>query len=141
MTMIPAMLLQSDTIGGGAGAFFVGGVTIIVMLVILAVCVAGVWKVFAKAGQPGWAALVPIYNFYILMKVVGRPAWWILLCFLPLINFVIFILVALDLAKSFGKSAAFGVVMLLLLSPIGFLMLGFGSARYVGPAAAAPAAA
>jgi cyanate permease len=71
----------------------------------------------------------------ILMKVVGRPGWWVLLCFLPLINFVIFILVAIDLAKVFGKSAAFAVVMLLLLSPIGFLIIGFGSARYLGPAA------
>ena len=141
MTMIPALLLQSDSSGGGVGALLAGGVTMIVMLVIFAVCVAGVWKVYAKAGQPGWAALVPIYNLYILMKVVGRPGWWLLLCLIPLINFVIFILVALDLAKSFGKSAAFGVIMLLLLSPIGFLVLGFGSARYVGPAAAAPAAA
>ena len=138
MTMIPALLLLDDVGAGGAAALMaVVGVVLIVMLAISVVCIAGVWKVFAKAGQPGWAALVPIYNMIILMKVVGRPAWWFLLCCLPLINFVIFILVALDLAKSFGKSAAFGVVMLCLLAPIGFLMLGFGSARYLGPAAPA----
>jgi uncharacterized membrane protein YhaH (DUF805 family) len=137
MTMIPALLLQSDTSVGGGGAILAGGITFIVMLAIFAVCVAGAWKVFAKAGQPGWAALVPIYNFYILMKIAGRPAWWLLLCFLPLINIVIFFLVATDLAKAFGKSAMFGVVMLFLLSPIGFLIVGFGDARYVGPATAA----
>jgi hypothetical protein len=136
MTMIPALLLQSDT-SVGVGGILAGGVTFVVMLVIFAVCVAGAWKVFSKAGQPGWAALVPIYNMYILMKIAGRPAWWLLLCFLPLINIVIFFLVAMDLAKAFGKSSVFGVVMLFLLSPIGFLIVGFGDARYTAPAAAA----
>jgi hypothetical protein len=140
MTMIPALLLQSDTsvgAGGAAALMAVGGVLMIVGLAVAIVFIAALWKVFAKAGQPGWAAIVPIYSTYILLKIVGRPGWWLLLCFIPLINIVIFLLVAIDLAKAFGKSPAFGVVLLFLLCGIGFLVLGFGSARYLGPPAPA----
>lgn len=138
MTMIPALLLQSDTsvgAGGAAALMAVGGVALIVALAAAVVFIAALWKVFAKAGQPGWAAIIPIYSTYILLKIVGRPGWWLILCFLPLINIVIFILVAIDLAKAFGKSAGF--VILFLLFGIGFLVLGFGSARYLGPPAPA----
>ena len=62
------------------------------------------WKVFTKAGQPGWAILIPFYNTYVLLKIVGRPGWWLVLMFIPLVNIVIAIIVAIDLAKSFGKS-------------------------------------
>jgi hypothetical protein len=90
-----------------------------------------------KAGQPGWAAIVPFYNCYILLKIAGRPGWWLVLLFLPLVNIVIGLLVAIDIAKAFGQSAVFGVIMLFLLAGIGYLMLGFGNYRYLGPAAAA----
>jgi hypothetical protein len=89
------------------------------------------WKVFSKAGQPGWASLIPIYNAYVLCKVAGRPGWWILLMLIPIVNIVIFILVAIDVAKAFGKGAGFGIGLLLL--PIIFYpILGFGSAQYQG---------
>ncbi len=97
--------------------------------------VASIWKIFTKAGQPGWAALVPIYNLVVLLQVVGRPVWWIVLMLIPLVNLVIFILVAIDLAKSFGKGAGFGMG-LVFLGFIFYPILGFGSAQYVGPAAA-----
>jgi len=101
--------------------------------------VAG-WKVFEKAGQPGWAVIVPIFNIYIILKIVGRPAWWLLLYFIPVVNIVIAAIISMDMAKSFGQSAAFGIVMLFLLCGIGYLILAFGSAKYLGPAAAAPQA-
>lgn len=107
---------------------------IIVYLVILVVMIVAMWKIFTKAGQPGWAAIVPFYNFYVMLKIVGRPGWWLVLLFIPLVNLVIAIIVAVDLAKSFGKGGGFAVL-LILLPFIGYPILGFGSDRYLGPAA------
>ncbi|MFY7896491.1 MAG: DUF5684 domain-containing protein, partial [Phycisphaerales bacterium] len=65
-------------------------------IALIVLVIAGSWKVFAKAGQPGWAVLVPIFNTYTLLKIVGRPWWWLLLLFIPFVNFIIAIIVALD---------------------------------------------
>src|SRR5215831_2615423 len=95
--------------------------------------VVAMWKIFSKAGQPGWAAIIPIYNLFVWCKIVGRPAWWIrllLICF-P----IFYIILCIDLAKSFGKGVGFAVG-LILLSIIFFPILGFGSATYQGPSAA-----
>jgi len=135
MTMIPALLLQND-VPPAVGAA-IGGTMLIFWLVIAVVFIAGLWKVFTKAGQPGWAVLVPFYNLYILMKIAGKPGWWLVLYLIPFVNFVIAVLVAISLAKAFGRTTAFGVVMLFLLSGIGYLILGFGSDKYVGVPAAA----
>jgi hypothetical protein len=126
-----------------------GGVTAILVLVYIAVVVleiAALWQVFTKAGQPGWAAIIPIYNLYILLKVIGRPWWWLLLFLLGVIPFVgwiavfvIGIIIAIDLAKSFAKSTGFAVG-LILLNFIFIPILGFGESRYVGPSAASPRA-
>jgi hypothetical protein len=96
--------------------------------------IAAWWKIFAKAGEPGWACIIPIYNLYVWCKIVGRPWWWILLMLVPFVNFIIMIILIIDLAKSFGKGVGFGVG-LLLLAVIFFPILGFGSAQYQGPAA------
>jgi hypothetical protein len=101
--------------------------------VFIVLMIAAMWKIFAKAGQPGWAAIIPIYNWIVWCKIVGRPAWWVLLL---LICFpIFFIILSIDLAKSFGKGVGFAVG-LILLSIIFFPILGFGSATYQGPAAA-----
>jgi uncharacterized membrane protein YhaH (DUF805 family) len=131
-----AQQYQYDTSTGGGG--FV--VFMVVYLAVIAFMIAAMWKMFTKAGQPGWAAIVPIYNIYVLLKITGRPGWWLLLAFIPLVNLIIFIIVDMDLAKSFGKGSGFGIG-LLLLPFIFYPILGFGSATYSGPAAAAPAAA
>lgn len=115
----------ADT-GAGLGA-------ILIWLVFAAVIVVAMWKVFEKAGQAGWKAIVPIYNAYVLLQIVGRPGWWLLLYFIPLVNIVVTVLVAVDLAKSFGKSEVFGIIALWLFSFVGYLMLGFGDATYIGP--------
>ena len=112
--------------------------TIIGLLIALVLIVA-MWKVFTKAGQPGWASIIPIYNIYIWCKIVGRPWWWILLMLIPLVNFVVAIILCIDLAKSFGKGAGFGIG-LALLGVIFLPILGFGSAQYEGPAAGQGAA-
>jgi len=138
MTMIPALLLQENTGAGRLGALLaVGGAMMIVALALAVVLIIGLWKVYVKAGQPGWAVLIPFYNVYILLKIAGRPGWWLVLCLIPLVNIVIALLVAIDVAKAFGQSAVFGVILLFLLSGIGYLVLGFGNYKYVGPATAA----
>jgi len=107
--------------------------TIIALLIALLLIVA-MWKVFTKAGQPGWASIIPIYNLYIWCKIVGRPWWWIILMLIPFVNFIICIILCIDLAKSFGKGVGFGLG-LALLGIIFFPILGFGSAQYQGPTA------
>jgi hypothetical protein len=95
------------------------------------------WKVFVKAGKPGWAAIIPIYNIITELEIIGRPWWWLLLLFIPLVNIVIGIIVIFDLAKVFGKSTGFGFG-LLFLSVIFMAILAFGDAKYLGPIAGQP---
>jgi hypothetical protein len=103
-------------------------------LAIAVLVIAGIWKVFVKAGHPGWAAIIPIYNLYILLKIAGRPGWWLLLFIVPVVSIVIAIIVAIDIAKSFGKGTGFGVG-LAFLGPIFYPILGFGDASYQGAVA------
>lgn len=110
-----------------AALFFVFYIGLIVFVL------AAFWKVFTKAGHPGWAAIVPIYNAYIMLKIAGRPGWWLLLLFIPLVNIVIAIMVAIDIAKAFGKGTGFGLG-LAFLGIIFYPILGFGSATYQAPA-------
>ena len=98
--------------------------------------IVSLWKVFVKAGKPGWAAIIPIYNVIVLLEICGRPIWWVILLLIPCVNIVVAVFVMIDLAKSFGKDALFGIG-LWLLGFIFFPILGFGSSQYRGPAAAA----
>lgn len=109
------------------------GVVIIFPIVIAVVYVIAMWRVFTKAGQPGWACIIPIYNLYVLLQIIGRPGWWLLLYFIPGVNLVVSVINALDLAKAFGKSSMFGIFGLWLFGFIGYLMLGFGKDQYLGP--------
>ncbi len=105
---------------------------LLVQLALIVLIIAGLWQTFTKAGQPGWAAIIPIYNVYILLKIAARPWWWLLLLLIPLVNIVIAFVVAIDVAKSFGKGAGFGIG-LALLGFIFYPILGFGSATYTAP--------
>jgi len=116
-----------DSLGLGLGLGF-----IIFILAVVVFIIAAMWKVFEKAGQPGWAAIVPIYNMYILLKIVGKPGWWLLLFLIPLVNYVFIIWTYNMLSKSFGKDEGF-TVGLVLLGIVFFPILGFGSAKYLGP--------
>ncbi|TGL65918.1 DUF5684 domain-containing protein [Leptospira sarikeiensis] len=115
-----------------SGSGIAVAITIIVYLAIAVVFIISFWKILEKAGKPGWAALIPIYNLIVLLEVVGRPGWWIILYFIPCVGLVISIITAIDLAKSFGKSAGYAV---LLIFAIGYPLLAFSDAKYVGPAA------
>ena len=93
------------------------------------------WRVFDKAGKPGWAAIVPIYNVIVMLEIAGRPIWWVALMFIPVVNIIVALVVAIDLAKAFGKSAVFGLG-LFFLGIIFYPILAFGGDTYAGPAAA-----
>ncbi|HET9140966.1 DUF5684 domain-containing protein [Actinophytocola sp.] len=108
-----------------APLFIVTGVIAVFMIVC-------VWRVFSKAGQPGWAAIIPIYNIYVQCKVARKPGWWTLLFFIPLVNLVFAIIVSIGIAKAFGKGGAFGFFGLVLFPFVGYPILAFGDARYVG---------
>lgn len=101
-------------------------------LILIVIMIIALWKIFEKAGQPGWAAIIPIYNLYILLKIVGKPSWWIILMLIPFVNIIFSIWTANMLSKSFGKEEGF-TVGLVLLSFVFYPILGFGSARYLGP--------
>ena len=109
-------------------------ITMIFALAIGVLMIAAMWKVFTKAGQPGWASLIPIYNIYVLCKIAGRPGWWVLLMLIPIVQFIIIIILCIDLAKSFGMGVGFGLG-LVFLPFIFYLILAFGSAQYQGPSA------
>lgn len=102
-------------------------------LAIIVLAVVALWQIFVKAGEAGWKSLIPLYNTYMLFRIAGRNGWWFLALGVPLLNIVILFMLALDLAKHFGKSALFGVFGLVFFPYIGYLMLAFGEAKYVGP--------
>ena len=110
-----------------AGLFGLGFLAF--MGAFLVLMIASAWKVFTKAGKPGWAAIVPIYNIIVMLEVTAKPLWWIVLFFIPIANFIAAILLSLALAEKFGKGTGFGVGLAFL--PFIFLpMLAFGDARY-----------
>ena len=94
-------------------------------------------KVFDKAGEPGWAAIVPIYNFIVMLRIAGKPGWWILLMLIPGVNLIIMIIAMIALAARFGKGTGFGLG-LAFLPPIFLPMLAWGDAQ---PSAMQPSAA
>ena len=112
-------------------------VLVVVYLAVFVLLIASIWKVFTKAGEPGWAAIVPIYNVIVMLRMTGKPLWWIGLYLIPLVNFIAAILVCIELAQCFGKGAGFGVG-LVFLGPIYFPILAFGPAQYKNPGSAGP---
>jgi serine/threonine protein kinase len=102
--------------------------TLIGLAIVVAVA-AGAWKAYSKAGLPGWGCLIPFYNLVLLMRIGGKPGWWAIWLFVPFLNFVIYTIVTLEVAKNFGKGVAY-MLGLLLFPPLFYAMLGLGSAQY-----------
>lgn len=132
-SIFAGIMLQDDmgALLGGSTLFAISCCSLIFAILII----AGFWKVYVKAGQPGWAAIIPIYNIWVLLEIIGRPSWWLILYFIPGVGFIVYLINAIDLAKSFGKDALYGLVLLGFFSGLGHLILGFGDAEYVGPSA------
>ena len=104
---------------------------LIAQLALLIILVTSIWKVFTKAGQSGWKCIIPFYNIYIFLKIVGKPGWWLILVLIPLVNIPILIIVSIALAKSFSKGVGFGLG-LFFLAAVFLAFLAFGEAQYVG---------
>jgi len=105
---------------------------IIICLLFAIFVIAAMWRVFEKAGQPGWACIIPFYNLYIMLKIGGKPAWWLILFLIPVVNLVFYIWTYNMISKSFGKDEGF-TAGLVLLGVVFWPILGFGSAKYLGP--------
>ena len=104
-------------------------ITALLLIGVLILILTSFWKIFAKAGRPGWLSLIPVVNLYNLIQIAGRPGWWILLFLIPVVNFVVAIVVTINIANKFGKSTLFGVGMIFL--PIIFYpLLAFSDATY-----------
>jgi len=118
--------------GGIMAAIMGAGVAmIIVYLLIAVVLIVSYWKIYVKAGKPGWAAIVPIYNIIVLLEIVKKPVWWIVLFFIPCANIVALVLVSLEFVKVFGKPSWHAVLMILL-GVIYAPYIAFSDAKYVG---------
>lgn len=105
-------------------------IILLIVAPILIVMAISVWKIFVKAGQPGWAAIVPIYNYIVMLDVVKKPTWWIILLIVPVVSWIIAVMVMHNLAKVFGQGMGFTLGLIFL--PFIFLpLLAFGDFRYI----------
>ena len=120
------MLAQNTHQQGNSMA---GTVFLVVILLITLITLMGVWRTFTKAGAPGWASLVPFYNFVVLCRMAGKPAWWLALLLLPFVGIVFGIIVMINVARNFGKGTGFAFGLILLPFPF-FPMLGFSNAQF-----------
>jgi hypothetical protein len=130
----PLLMLQTDPQAAANAAGPIAMVFTVIWLAVAVVMIAAMWKVFEKAGEPGWAAIVPIYNLYILLKIAGKPAWWIVLMLIPFVNLIVWVIAMIAVAARFGKGTGFGLG-LAFLGLIFFPMLAWGDAQ---PSAMAP---
>lgn len=114
-----------------AASMAVVSVIMIIFFIIGVITIIANWKVFTKAGKPGWTSLIPFYNMYQLFEVAGMNGWMFLLLLIPFVNFIIIIMLNINLAKAFGKDTGFAIG-LILLNPIFMLILAFSDATYIG---------
>ncbi|GAA1700356.1 hypothetical protein GCM10009808_17470 [Microbacterium sediminicola] len=122
------MVLASITDTAAITSAWTGTIFALIFYVIV---VIALWRVFSKAGYPGVLAIIPIVNMFVLVKVGGMSAWWGLLYFVPIANFVLSIVVAIKVGRNFGHGGAFSFFLLWLFSVVGYFIIGYGSSKYV----------
>jgi hypothetical protein len=103
----------------------------LIYLAFIVLVIAGGWKMFVKAGKPGWGIIIPIYNLILMLEIADRPIWWVILFFIPIANLIVSILMYIEVAKKFGKGVGFGIG-LTFLSFIFMPILGFSDAKFQG---------
>lgn len=106
------------------------GSTSFASLAVTVLLIIDLWIIFKKAGLPGWGAIIPIYNIYLVIKVARQSGWWLFLLLIPIVNIIVSLILAFDLARAFGRSGLFGFFLLWLLPPIGLSIIAFGGSRY-----------
>jgi len=126
------LLGHIDTVNDTSGDGTMGAVWVMLSIALWLLTIVAFWRFFEKAKKPGIASIIPLYNIYVMLKIVGRPGWWFFLYLIPVVNVFVHLVVALDTAKAFKKSAAFGIFGLWIFSLIGYMILGFGEAKYKG---------
>ncbi len=105
-------------------------IVVLIYIIIIVLMIASYWKIFQKAGKPGWASIIPIYNIIVYLQVVRKPVWWIILLIIPLVNIIFMIIIAHRLSVAFGHGAEFTIGIIIL--PFIFLpILAFGDSKYV----------
>ena len=142
--------LTTTDSGSAAGLALFSGFFLIIWLVLFVYSVICMWKIFEKAGVEGWKAIIPVYNSWVLAEIAGKPGWWGIIGyagFVPVLGIiaslaavVLYVIIALELAKKFGKDTTFAIVGLIIFSLVGIGILAFGDAKYQGGSAAAPKA-
>lgn len=108
----------------------IGTIGILIYLVIMVVWIVSFWKLFTKAGKPGWAAIIPIYNLIVMLDIIKRPLWWIILLLIPFVNIIFTIIVMADFVKAYGKPG-WHAILAILFGIIYFPYLAFSDASYV----------
>lgn len=128
-TTVTSSSLDMSTLGSVITQYL-GFMTIFYILLVIAM-----WKVFTKAGKPGWASIIPVYNVVVMFQIIGLNPWLLLLYLIPVVNFVVAIVFSImqasRLSKAFGKGTGFAIG-LFFLNPIFLLILGFGDSKYIG---------
>lgn len=107
-------------------------VATVIALVLVVLVIAAVWRIFAKAGEPGWKALIPFYNLYIEYKLFWGNGWLFLLTCIPIVNVVVGIMLCHKMSKAFGHGVGF-TLGLIFLPYIFMVILGFNGDEYQGP--------
>ena len=121
------LTLASEVYGPSQSSYSSTATSTFIVYLLVAI---GMWPMLKKAGWPGWGGFIPIWNIYLQIKLAGRSGFLLLLYVVPIVNFVVAIVVAVGVARAFGKDGIYGFFLLFLFQPIGYLMLGFGSAQY-----------
>jgi hypothetical protein len=106
--------------------------SILLCIIVIVFYLYCMWRIFVKAGKPGWAAIIPIYNLLVELEIVGRPWYWLFLMFIPVVDVVLGIIILFRMAKVYGHSVGFGFG-LLFLSYIFMPILAFDQSTYLGP--------
>jgi hypothetical protein len=131
MNALFALALLQDNTSTGVSPLAAGmGVgMMLVWCAVVLILIISMWKIFTKAGKPGWAAIVPIYNLIVLLEIGCKPIWWFILMLIPFVNIIILIILLVEIAKRFGKGVGFAIGMLIL-PFIFYPMLAFGDSKY-----------
>jgi len=123
------------TSGDATDVAIVSGITLIwtvFMFSLFVVMIVAMWKIFTKAGEAGWKSLIPLYREWVMLEIAGKPGWWLIWFFIPIVNLFVVIIMYHALSKAFGKGMGY-TLGLIFLSPVFFVMLAFGDATYTKP--------
>jgi hypothetical protein len=130
---------DNHSAAGGIIGGIIAFIFILIYLAFIAAALAGMWKTFVKMGHPGWAGIVPYYNFFLIVEAIGKPIMWFILLLIPCTAIVFYPMILIEFAKRFDRGIGFALG-LIFLPFIFWPILGFGSAKYLGPVPQALAA-